>query len=202
MSAIYLLGCFFGPRDDNTAQIEQRLLEQTLADVARLLHVADRVLDTIQALCLLAQYYFFTSDLMQGSRHLAAAKRIACDAGLQQLSPIVFFQHDYAFASASHEFSEKSAVFWQTFMVSNLWSSAIDRHVLASNFDPPCRHITTPLPVDETLPMVRATQNSSLKFWKAHLDLLYLFVRNRLLGTARFTRFLRLMWMSSTRQKA
>lgn len=147
MNAIYLMGSFF-------AQIpgwECQLLEQTLHEVARSLHSTEPPADMVQALCLLAQYFFFTARDMEGNRHLSAAKRIAIDIGLHQVSPLATFPFgpEYAFDTASLNWTERSAIFWQLYMVNNYWSLNNDCCVASSTLTLPCRHISTPLPVED-----------------------------------------------------
>ena len=83
---------------------------------------------------------------MEGNRHLLAAKRMAFDLGLYSLSdPDI---SDYVYDSVLQDTSEKSAVFWQVFMVDKFWSGTNlydgilpDRHSY--------QYSTTPLPVKE-----------------------------------------------------
>jgi hypothetical protein len=71
-------------------------------------------MDVVQASCLIAQYFFFTHRVMEGNRHLLAAKRMAFDLGLYSLEP--------SYDSLLQDTMEKSAVFWQVFMVDRFWS--------------------------------------------------------------------------------
>ncbi|KAF8955547.1 hypothetical protein BDZ97DRAFT_1673611 [Flammula alnicola] len=157
MSAIYLLGSFFA----RVTGMEQQLLEQTLHEVSRSLHNQEQPVDMVQALCLLAQYFIFNNRDMEGNRHLSAARRIAIDLGLHQASPATFpFELEYAFDTASQHWLEKSAIYWQMFMVNNFWSANNDCCVASPTLDAPCRHITTPLPVEEGVQLV--TGNSAI----------------------------------------
>lgn len=86
MSAIYLVGSFFShtplPYD-----LQTQLLEQALRNLTRSLHNQEHLMDVVQASCLIAQYFFFTHRVMEGNRHLLAAKRMAFDLGLYSLEP-------------------------------------------------------------------------------------------------------------------
>ena len=86
---------------------------------------------------------------MEGNRHLLAAKRMAFDLGLYSVSePDISTLSGYAYDSALQEMSEKSAVFWQVFMVDRFWS--VTNHSDAMLPDRVhYRYSTTPLPVKE-----------------------------------------------------
>ncbi|KDR81981.1 hypothetical protein GALMADRAFT_60015 [Galerina marginata CBS 339.88] len=145
MSAIYLMGSFFA----RIPTLEQQLLDQSLHEVARSLHNQEQLMDGVQALCLLAQYFFFNNRTMEGIVHLTRAKRIALDFGLNQVTYTEFpFDLEY------------SAVFWQVFMVEKFWSASNDCCQALPDLDSPCRNITTPLPVLEGADMEIITNNS------------------------------------------
>ena len=154
MSAIYLLGAFFShvPLPDG---LQTQLLEQALHNITRSLHNQEHLIDVVQASCLIAQYFFFNHRVMEANRHLLAAKRMAYDLGLYSLSePGISTSSDYLYDSALQDTAEKSAVFWQTFMVDRFWS--VTSHCDVSLPDrSPCRYSTTPLPVKEGVRLVR-----------------------------------------------
>ena len=150
MSAICLLGSFFS----NTPlpnELQNQLLERALRNLTQSLHNQEHLMDVVQASCLIAQYFFFNNRLMEGNRHLLAAKRMAFDLGLYSLSdPDI---SDYAYDSVLQDSSEKSAVFWQVFMVDKFWSAT--NHCdgsLPDRFS--YRYSTTPLPVKEGMRLV------------------------------------------------
>ncbi|KAF8162785.1 hypothetical protein B0H34DRAFT_692945 [Crassisporium funariophilum] len=164
MSAIYLLGSFFAqtPIPDG---VEPQLLEQTLHEVSRSLHNQEQLMDVVQALSLLAQYFFFNNREMEGNRHLFAAKRMSLDLGLHLIShpdPSLFpFDLD-SFGSASQDWAEKLAIFWQMFMVDGFWSVSNDCGVTSPDSEGPCRNIITPLPVREGVSMDTPAVNSTI----------------------------------------
>lgn len=149
MSVIYLLGSFFA----GVKSLEKQLLEQTLHDVARTLHNQEQLVDTVQALCLLAEYFYFNNRDIEGSRHLNAAKRLALELHLHQITHPTFLydvevQSDFGLWDS--EWREQAAVFWQVVMVDSLWSATNDCS-LQSDLESPCPNIITPLPVEEGL---------------------------------------------------
>jgi len=153
MSAIYLLGSFFShvPLPDD---LQMQLLEQALRNVTRSLHNQEHLMDVVQASCLIAQYFFFNHRVMEGNRHLLAAKRMAFDLGLYAMSePDVSTLSGHDYDSALQDMTEKSAVFWQVFMADRFWS--VTNHCDLSLPDrSPCRWATTPLPVKEGVRLV------------------------------------------------
>ncbi|PPQ70413.1 hypothetical protein CVT26_013830 [Gymnopilus dilepis] len=153
MSAIYLMGSFFA----RTPVLEKQFLEQSLQDVSRSLHNQDQLMDVIQALCLLAQYFFFQGRSIEGNAHLKNAKQIAMRFGLNQIT--------YSTFDFSDSPDEKAAIFWQMFIVDNLWSSSNDCCEIVPNLESPCRYITTPLPVLEGVEMESVIGNSPVVSW-------------------------------------
>ena len=155
MSAICLLGSFFShiplPND-----LQSQLLERALRNLTQSLHNQEHLMDVVQASCLIAQYFFFNNRLMEGNRHLLAAKRLAFDLGLYSVSEPDILS-DYAYDSVLQDTTEKSAVFWQVFMVDRLWSVTNHCDVMLPD-RPTYRYSTTPLPVKEGARLV-----SSLK---------------------------------------
>ena len=148
MSAIYLVGSFFSQMP-LPHELQSQLLDQALCNLTRSLHNQEHLMDAVQASCLIAQYFFFNHRAMEGNRHLLAAKRMAFDLGLYSLSePDISTLSGYAYDSALQEMSEKSAVFWQVFMVDRLWSVTNHSDVMLPERSP-CRYSTTPLPVKE-----------------------------------------------------
>ena len=147
MSAIYLIGSFFShivPRE-----LQAQLLEQALSNLTRTLLNQEHLMDAIQASCLIAQYFYFNHRVMEGNRHLLNAKRMAFDFGLYSVSePDTSTLSGYAYDSALQDMTEKSAVFWQVFMVDRFWSVTNPSDVMLPERSP-YRYSTTPLPVKD-----------------------------------------------------
>ena len=148
MSAIYLIGSFFS-HITLPHGLQAQLLDQALCSLTRSLHNQENLMDAIQASCLIAQYFFFNHRVMEGSLHLLAAKRTAFDLGLYSVSePDTATLSGYAYDSALRETTEKSAVFWQVFMVDRFWSVTNHSEVMLPDKSP-YRYSTTPLPVKD-----------------------------------------------------
>ncbi|KAF9533660.1 hypothetical protein CPB83DRAFT_845658 [Crepidotus variabilis] len=171
-AAVVLLGCFFSPKGSWTSAIEQQLLQDALHEASTSLHDQDQLTDVVQALTLLAQYFFFNDRNMEGHRHLMAVKRIATELGLQKVThpdlALFPFNVENPFAAGSRppavmmegamgvsgqgnlqgvqsDWWEQSLVFWQIFLVDCLWAAG--NEFVSPDFDGACRNVTTPLPV-------------------------------------------------------
>ena len=159
MSAIYLLGSFFSDIP-LPHELQTPLLEQALRNLTRSLHNQEQLIDAVQASCLIAQYFFFNRRVIEGNRHLLAAKRMAFDLGLYSISePDV---SSYAYDSGLQDTMEKSVVFWQVFMVDRFWS--VTNHCDVTLPDrSPYRYSTTPLPVKEGVRLVSWKQKVHIR---------------------------------------
>ena len=148
MSAIYLLGSFFShiPLPN---ELQTQLLDQALLHITRSLHNQEHLIDVVQASCLIAQYFFFNHRILEGNRHLLAAKRLAFDLGLYTLS-----DSDISAYDTLQDTSEKSAVFWQVFMVDRFWSGTNQCCDVTLPDRSLYRYPSTPLPVKEGVRLV------------------------------------------------
>ncbi|PPQ73605.1 hypothetical protein CVT24_008063 [Panaeolus cyanescens] len=163
-SVIYLLGSFYA-KDSIPGGLEKSLLEQALHEVSTALHNNQEQQDVfiVSALCLLAQYFFFKNRFMEGNRHLFAAKRMAVDLGLHK----IFHPHlstdpfdlEFNLDHNSQDWIERSAVFWQIFMVDKFWSAYGNCNDASPVFDLLGRHITTPLPTMEHVQLELTASN-------------------------------------------
>ncbi|KAG9010222.1 hypothetical protein FRB90_007970 [Tulasnella sp. 427] len=84
VNAIYLLGCHFSPKS-TVSQYEGIFLARTRKAINASLENADRLLNFLQASCLLAWYFFFKGRLLEGHYHASAAARFAMSCGLHLL---------------------------------------------------------------------------------------------------------------------
>ncbi|KAG8927634.1 hypothetical protein FRC01_007141 [Tulasnella sp. 417] len=84
VNAIYLLGCHFAPKS-TVSQYENIFLARTRKGINASLENADRLLNFLQASCLLAWYFFFKGRLLEGHYHASAAARFAMSCGLHLL---------------------------------------------------------------------------------------------------------------------
>lgn len=84
VNAIYLLGCHFAPKS-TVSQYESIFLARTRKGINASLENADRLLNFLQASCLLAWYFYFKGRLLEGHYHASAAARFAMSCGLHLL---------------------------------------------------------------------------------------------------------------------
>ena len=162
MSAIYLLGSFFS-QPPLPSQFESQLLNQAICILSQcihdpLQHYENHLMDAVQASCLLAQYFYFNRRVLEGNRHLLTAKLMAFGSILKlhlvsDLTISTLFGP--AYESALEQTAEKSAVFWQVYMVDKLWSPTCEGDITTS--DSAYGMMTTPLPVKEGVALVGPT---------------------------------------------
>jgi len=129
-----LMGCFFTDKKMSSrdgVSDEDQLLEQAVLDISSSLVNEDNLLAIVQALTLLAQYYYFNAEPLEGHRYLLAARRHLLDLGLTELPPrpdmSLFppFGLENGFDGwglQEKEWDDRCTVFWQTYSVYNCWS--------------------------------------------------------------------------------
>ncbi|KAL0067387.1 hypothetical protein AAF712_005616 [Marasmius tenuissimus] len=129
MNAIYLWACFMS-RPKPLCQHEETFLAQALDAHRDGLQMGDRVLDIIQASCLLSMYFLVNGRLMEGSYHASAAASLAVQCGLQAgLSS----EGSYSPSSSrenlcleppksGYKEGERILAFWQVFNLDKCWS--------------------------------------------------------------------------------
>lgn len=134
MNAIYLLACHF-TRSPFYLELESTFLTRTLHEITVALDGSDRLVDIVQASCLLAVYLFANSRILEGYCHSFSAARLAVGLGLHQLQHPKNYVHQGLAPSGtspipmpppkdSAELRERISAFWQVFMVDRCWSVA------------------------------------------------------------------------------
>jgi hypothetical protein len=83
LNAIYLWACYVA-RPGPLSAHEGHFLAQALHALADALRLADRVLDVIQASCLLALYFLSNGRILEGSYHVSSAASLALQCGLHR----------------------------------------------------------------------------------------------------------------------
>ncbi|KDQ55715.1 hypothetical protein JAAARDRAFT_691687 [Jaapia argillacea MUCL 33604] len=136
MNAIFMWGCFFS-RPGPISQNESLYLSRALDGISDALHHPTKVIDIIQASCLLSLYFLSNGRLLEGTYHGSAAASLAVQWGLHRLSldeanivgwePIVLFKLDQP-KDATQE-GERILTFWQTFDLDRCWSVALQRPI-------------------------------------------------------------------------
>ena len=155
-NAICLLACHYD-RSPYFAEVEPVFLTKTLQEIDAALEISDRLLDIIQASCLLAIYLYNNNRAVEGYRQAFSAVRLALGLGLHQLHPIgdlsASRRHQLsAFAPLSPpqddaELTDRIFAFWQAFVVDRCWSAFHGLPLAFPENDDAQFRITTPWPV-------------------------------------------------------
>ncbi|KZT29098.1 hypothetical protein NEOLEDRAFT_1128652 [Neolentinus lepideus HHB14362 ss-1] len=153
MNSILLWSCFFS-RPGPLSQHEMYYLSRSLESMNDALQDSTKVLDVIQASCLLAVYFFANGRFIEGTYHASAAASLSMQWGLQRLSlteanaggwePIVLFQLDPARDAV--EEGERILTFWQAYDLDRCWSVALQRPIAIHDEKDSCNSISVPWP--------------------------------------------------------
>ncbi|KAG7095157.1 hypothetical protein E1B28_005936 [Marasmius oreades] len=154
LSAAYLLGALL-TRVQDTASYEQDLLATTLHETAQGLAGAhpDRLLQTIQAEVLVANYFFLYGRALEGKYHVTAAVSLVLGAGFhkigssqQQALPRLGLDAPLSLESVAKEIENIRAL-WMVLIMNHCWTSA-DGAASYIAYDHPESRIDAPWPVD------------------------------------------------------
>lgn len=153
MNSIYLWSCFFS-RPGPLSQHESHYLSGALESMGDALKNSSKVLDVIQASCLLSIYFFANGRLLEGTYHASAAASLTVQWGLHKLShqqlnvggwePLCLFQLDPARDTV--EEGERILTFWQAFDLDRCWSVALQRPVAIHDERDSCNSVNVPWP--------------------------------------------------------
>lgn len=157
MNAIYLLACHFS-RSPDYSGLEPAFFNKSLEGIAVALDTADRLVDIVQASCLLAVYLYANCRVLEGYCHAFSAARLAVGLGLHQLrsrDPAMLYQPEIFKESTAIpitpprdrlELKIRISAFWQVFMVDRCWSVANGLPLALPDGDCPRLQIRTPWP--------------------------------------------------------
>ncbi|GJE88002.1 C6 transcription factor domain-containing protein [Phanerochaete sordida] len=140
LDAMYLMACYFSQMPP--AQ-EGHYLQRALTGISSSLQDSDRLIQIVQASCLIAIYFFSRGRTLEGYYHSSTAARLAVSLGLHQIKSEEWYRLQFdpaavqqpaflAFKSSlqlpppkdSVEHAERVAAFWQVFQVDRAWSVA------------------------------------------------------------------------------
>ncbi|KAJ7144900.1 hypothetical protein C8R43DRAFT_1013406 [Mycena crocata] len=157
MNAIYLLACHFA-RSPYCSEIESVFFTRALHEITVALDNSDRLVDVVQASCLLAVYLYINCRALEGYCHSFSAARLAVGLGLHQIRPLPAGDDPHLTYSEEMtpipippardraEVADRTAAFWQVFMVDRCWSVASGLPVALPDGDCPQVRIKTPWP--------------------------------------------------------
>ena len=129
MNAIYLWACFIS-RPEALSQHEEHYLQHALDALPEALRSNDRVVDVIQASCLLSLYFLANGRLLEGSYHASAAASLSVQTGLgrrpsqnsQGWSCDSSMDSDMKPALNDILDGERNLAFWQVYNLDRCWS--------------------------------------------------------------------------------
>jgi hypothetical protein len=142
LDAMYLMACYFS-RLPHYASQEHYFLQRALTGISSSLQDSDRLIQIVQASCLIAIYFFSRGRTLEGYYHSSAAARLAVSLGLHQIKSEDWYRFQFdamalaqpaflTFKSSlqlpapidSIEYRERVATFCQVFSVDRAWSVA------------------------------------------------------------------------------
>lgn len=155
MNAIYLWACYMS-RPGSLAEHESLYLSRALATLSDAISNPSRVIDLIQAQCILSVYFLSNGRLLEGSYHASSAASIAIQWGLHQIGSAdvtpggMLADWDSSFRpdppADTIEQGERILTFWQVYNLDRCWSVALQRPAIIPDSKHPRTSITTPWP--------------------------------------------------------
>jgi Fungal specific transcription factor domain len=125
MNAIFLWSCYVS-RPGPLCQHESHYLSRALESLGDALRHADKVVDVVQASCLLSLYFLSNGRMLEGGYHASAAASLAAQFGLDRGTPQQNFEPLHAIkidsAKDSIEEGERILAFWQAYNLDYCWS--------------------------------------------------------------------------------
>ncbi|KAF9478626.1 hypothetical protein BDN70DRAFT_808426 [Pholiota conissans] len=152
LNAIYLWACFIS-RPEPLSQHEDHYLQHALDSLPDALRSADKLLDVIQASCLLSLYFLANGRLLEGSYHASAAAALAVQSGLSGRSSIEGWFKNGMESDMKPTFSdvregERVLTFWQVYNLDRCWSVVLRKPCIIRDKNDLPRSITCPWPQD------------------------------------------------------
>ena len=156
MNTIYLWACYLS-RPGPLSEHEQLYLSRALSVMSDAISNPSKVVDLIQASCLLSLYFLSNGRLLEGSYYASSAASLAIQWGLHQLGSVeitppgaVSSEWDSPFrlepAKDTIEQGERILTFWQVYDLDRCWSVALQRPAMLPDSKHPKTTITTPWP--------------------------------------------------------
>jgi len=123
MNAIYLWACFIS-RPGELSQHESHYLQQALSAIPDALTDLDKVVDVIQASCLIANYYLASGRFVEGNYHASAAAALCLQVGLDKPTALDLqpSEPDSKPNKSGPKDGERVLAFWQVYNLDRCWS--------------------------------------------------------------------------------
>ncbi|KAF8973313.1 hypothetical protein BDZ97DRAFT_1912864 [Flammula alnicola] len=154
MNAIYLWACFIS-RPEPLSQHEEHYLQHALEALPEALRSGDKVVDVIQASCLLSLYFLANGRLLEGSYHASSAASLAVQSELSGRPPLELqgwsadgMESDLKPALSDMREGERILAFWQVYNLDRCWSVVLRKPCIIPDKSDSRRSITSPWPQD------------------------------------------------------
>jgi len=149
MNAIYLWACFIS-RPEPLCQHEEHYLQHSLDALPEALRSNDKVIDVIQASCLLSLYFLANGRLLEGSYHASAAASLAVQTGLngRPSTTIETLDSDSKPSKTDRRDGERIHAFWQVYNLDRCWSVVLRKPSVIPDEVESMHSITCPWPQD------------------------------------------------------
>lgn len=161
LDAMCLMGCYFSQSPQHNVQ-EPHFLQNALSGISSALQHNDRLVQVVQASCLIAVYFFSRARVLEGYYHSSTAARLAVSLGLHQIRseewyppgpPVpptfITFKPSLQLSAPrdAAEYTERVSAFWQVFLVDRAWSVASGLPAALPDDDSPRAQIETAWPL-------------------------------------------------------
>ncbi|KJA19959.1 hypothetical protein HYPSUDRAFT_143028 [Hypholoma sublateritium FD-334 SS-4] len=151
LNSVYLWACFIS-RPEPLSQHEEHYLQHTLQSLPDGLRTGGKLVDVIQASCLLSLYFLANGRLLEGSYHASAAAALAVQCGLSGKSSF----EGWSSGSDSEmkptvcdvREGERILAFWQVYNLDRCWSVVLRKPCLIPDKSDLRRAILSPWPQD------------------------------------------------------
>lgn len=158
MNAIFLWSCYLS-RPGPLSHHESHYLTRALNALHDALQQSDRIIDIIQASCLLSMYYLSNGRVLEGSYHASAAASLALQWGLHggvsNVGTVGYSEAVSGFALDPPrdrvEEGERILTFWQVYCLDRCWSVVLHKPATIPDVQNafPAINIPWPLDIDE-----------------------------------------------------
>ncbi|KIJ18475.1 hypothetical protein PAXINDRAFT_167077 [Paxillus involutus ATCC 200175] len=154
-NAIFLWACYIS-RPGPLSEHESHYLSRSLEALSDALQYNNRVLDVIQASCLLSVYFLSNGRVLEGSYHATAAASLAIQCGLHGVMmnrPVfettgVMSSFKLEPPKDAIEQGERILTFWQVFTLDRCWSTVLQRPMTIPDSPEGYLSIVLPWPQD------------------------------------------------------
>jgi hypothetical protein len=134
LHAIFLWACFVS-RPEPLCQHEEHYLARALEALNEALRLGDRVIDVIQASCLISLYFLASGRILEGSYHASAAAALAVQCGLhggisrEGSSWLSQPTETFGLRQTKSGFrdGERILAFWQVYNLDRCWSVVLHK---------------------------------------------------------------------------